>query len=372
MALLFSPAAFFLLFLLLDSSFASASASGSCKPVQACLAALKRGEKCPTIPLPESSRPTTVRPGSFALSRLRPGVWSFFDGTTRTLLLYHRGRLVLVDFPSAVEPLTKATLQILKGTVPYRVDMVYSHRHFDHIGGAGGYYAFLNSNFPRSRIVVWGTEEAKEFISRGSPPPIPLPNVIVGQRGRVIKLSRNLKVNLIIFGGHTMHDLASYVVPSLGKPGIVHFVDVVIPGFTPGFSFALSIDLERFIKVHKKLLALNFSKFSGGHGRIGNRKDVMLNLEYTLDALQFAKVAESKLTPAQIEAAGIPRVADPNAPEFGNFIFGVITTLNLESEICLRKLIAKYGCILGAVDVVGRTHCLRARIFNIIDNPTLV
>ena len=346
--------------------------------VRACLDAIDKDKRCPILPLPATMIPASVLSGSFKLDRLRPGVWSYFDGAYRSVIIYKRRRLILIDFPpfgnlpKGGTLLANATMKILDGAVPRRVDMVYSHRHYDHIGGASRYYSFVRTKFPRTRILVWGTRETRKFILRTSSRPIPLPNVIVGKRGRTVHISRELRLKLIIFGGHTNDDLVAYIRPFGRMKGIVHFVDVVSPGSVPFIDFSFTIDLGKYVDVQKRVLRLDFGIYSGGHSRLGERKDVEDNMKYSIDVIQIAKKAESKVTPEQIASSGLLSVSDPKAAEFNNIIFVLKTRSKLVGQICFREIVKKYGCILGSVDVVGRSHCEAAFFFNLIDNGETV
>lgn len=110
-----------------------------------CLRDLDAGRTCATLPTPRRNRVIRLPPATYNLTSLRRGVFLYDDGAYLTLILARADRLAIVDFPDSAGSnppngtgtlLTTAIDEVLAGRTPARVDMVYSHEHFDHIGGA--------------------------------------------------------------------------------------------------------------------------------------------------------------------------------------------------------------------------------------------
>lgn len=363
-----------LLLLLLLSITANTEASRSCQAVETCLAALDASKECPLLPVPDRSPSISLGPEGFNITELRKGVYWYSDNAYNTLILYKAGRLALVDFPesnASVTPngtylLTTATLQVLKGEIPRRIDMIYGHRHTDHIGRAGTYKKFVDDTFPVSKLFIWGTKETKKFLLRIPNNDVPLPNVIVGKSGRIVSIAPGLDLKLSIIGGHTNSDLIAYILPSADGPGVVHYVDVLWPGGAPFLNFALTIDLGRYITAQRELLRLKFKFFSGGHGPIGSKRDIRTNIAYTKFVIQAARDAMRNLDP-RITDGIFARVGDPNDPAFGNTQWVFLESFGVQSQICQRKVIERWGCELYGVDITSRSHCTSALLFNLID-----
>lgn len=341
--------------------------SGSCPAVDICL----RNEECPLLPVPKGIDRPVVGPEGYSLTNMRPGVYRFFANTYATLILFKDHRLTLVDFPKSVVGedgiylLNQATEEILNGTGPRRIDMVYGHRHIDHIGGANKFFAFVKKKFPHTPIFIWSSRETAEFVKGAPALGLPEPTVSV-KDSRVLDIARTLKLQLTVVRAHTESDLAVNVLTSRDGAGIMHFADIFSPGYVPFLDFAVTIDLGGYISAQEKLLDFDFNALSTGHGVIGKKSDIRRNLEYTKDVVRFAEEAAIEVTQEDLIAAGVDLVNDPKAVQFRNIPWAVRTTIELQGAVCLKKLIKKWGCILGSVDVFGITHCKEAFVFNLI------
>lgn len=303
-----------------------------CRKSIQCIVNPNKNETCSAIPVSPDAFDVEVERGGFQLQLLRNGVWYYYDGAYSALILIAYRRLALMDFPAATFPndtrLTNAITQVLNGTIPYRIDLVYSHAHLDHIGSSRQVFGFLRKNYPRARVLVWGTLESYDVIQRSVTNRSVLPNIIVRKRGRTLRLSRYLKVRMTIVGGHTSSDLQLYIPPFRGEPGIVMYVDVVFPGYAAPFDFGLSEDLGRYIQAQKDLLKLDFDILVPGHLALGNKKDVMKNIEYTEDVISAAQTGIASVTPQQFRDAGIGRANDPHSPEFRNALFPLLGVIS--------------------------------------------
>lgn len=344
----------------------------TCSAVKKCLA----GDTiCTTLPVPPSSLPPLVAPNSFLLKELRQGVYSYYDGVYFSLILFNkqRRRLAIMDAPNpagGVLPtgeylLNEAIHKVLNGTMLRRTDIVYGHRHIDHIGGAGMVNANLTKTFPKMRVLVWGTSETHRFLGPRSR--LPRVTTFVPRRGRTVNLSRDLELKLIMVRGHTHSDLIGHVLPSRTGAGVAHLTDFVTAGFTPFLDFALVNNLKDYLWSLRRLRSLDFKTFSAGHGRLGNKQDITNTIKYTLDVIRFRQEAAKEVTPMMLAEAGLGRVRDPKAVEFGNGGFAFNVQVNLQANICMRKTIQKYGCLLGSVADFAASHCKEAFFFDLID-----
>lgn len=260
------------------------------------------------LPVPKTSLRDPLPPSGFRIQQVRKDVFVYDDGLYFATMIKYKHRLILVDFPNAAPSFNfnenylflNATRRILNGTVPTHIDMVYSHRHFHHIGQSGHVKEYFADKFPDAKLYVWGTFEVSEFILREKMSILPLPNMIIGPFGQAIHLSSELSVQMSIIGGHSSHDLLVHVPQSEGKNSFVHFVDFTTPGFVSYANFALSVGLGRFIGAQKDVLKLDFDIFNPGYGRVGNKNDIIRNIEYAKDVMRFAKEAQATRRPEKL------------------------------------------------------------------------
>lgn len=352
---------------LIAALFLAANAANSCKAVRECLAK----QKCNILPIPKTSLPSPISPAGYTLTEIRPGVYSWSDTVYLSLILFRNRRLTLVDFTNGASSfkqdgtylLNVAVADLLKGETPERVDMVYSHRHIDHIGGAPAFFKYLKETFPSVTILIWGTSDVVSFLARNPKSRIPKPNVIVADAGRTIYLSPNLRLELTIFGGHVTSDLVAHVLPSRDGPGIAHYVDVINPGFAPFLNFGVTTDLGRYVSAQEDLLKLSFRTLSPGHIRLGSKEDIRINLAYTRDVIRCAGQVLRSQTPELLAPLKLERVFDPTRIEFGNVGWAAVQSLGFAEDRCARKIIEKWGCKLGSVAVFSRSHCKSAFIY---------
>jgi len=351
------------------------TANNSCTPALAeCLSTLTTGGSCePLLPVPRSELPAPIRPVGYNLTALRPGVHAYLDGGYTALFVTssNKRRVVVVDLPDSPGSnlpngtgtrLTAALEEVLGGVTPWRVDLIYSHAHLDHIGAAARFRAYLRRMFPRASVRVWGTVEAFNLVRRSTSGRAVTPTHIVRRGGAVVHVERGLRLNLDIVGGHTQEDLAIHVPPSRGHLGVLHYVDVIFPGWAPPFTLALTPDVERFRDVHGDLLKLDWKVFSGGHlSRLGDRGDVEASHRYTVDLIDAAAAALASVDGPALLAGGLGRVFDPAAREFGNSWFSFAgVQRKLERDACTATMLAKWGCRLAGVDLMIRDNCFSA------------
>lgn len=358
---------------------AAPPAARSCRrALAACLADLDAGRACATLPTLPRKRVLPLPPATFNLTALRPGVHLYDDGAYLTLILFHARHLALVDFPDSpgsnlpngtATLLSAAVDRVLAGAAPRRVDMIYSHEHFDHVGGATRFRAYLADAFPAADVHVWATAAAAAAIARSTTGRAPLPTRIIGRDGAVLVVGDALEVRLKVLRGHTRGDLLVHIpAAGEGQPGVAMLVDVVFPGWSPFSSFALAEDVRDYLEVHRELLQHDFEVFVGGHPQLGRRRDVHRNMRFIKDVVQAAAESSRELTGEQLGEAGIGRVGDPEAVEYGNLWFAFLGVFRrLEVAGCYRKVIEKWGCKLAGLDFTLESHCFAAVEFNLLD-----
>lgn len=343
--------------------------SKTCDEVRFCVKKLDRGEECDILPVRKRALLKNVAPGSYNLTKLRTGVWVFYDGSYQAMILKMGRRLAVVDFPEgSVAALANATEEILDGTIPWRIDMVYSHSHYDHIGGATRYHSYITETYPDAMIKIWGTLKTRKRIAASESKRAIEPNVIVSNRGRTLTPGPGLDIQMSIIGGHSSQDLLFYIPRFKDEASVVMVIDIVFPRWAPFLHLAITSDVRRYIKVHKEILELDFDYFLGGHVHIGKRNDVKRNLRFTSDLVRIAGEAVDKVTLDDFLEGGLGKIADPSAPELGNIWYATVDVVRkLQVDYCYRNVLAKWGCKLAGLDVTLRSHCFTAVTYNIVD-----
>lgn len=349
-----------------------------CSSVRSCISALQPGGECPSLlPVPTRSFVSAIPLNSFKLSQYRRNVWVYDDGGYHSLILHSRRRLVMVDLldtfgsnkpDGSRTRLSDAAERILNGTIPTRVDIVYSHAHFDHIGATTRFCNWFRIAYPHAKILIWGTAESQHLVQDSTSGRALRPNVIIGKRGRTLSLPGGPSLSMRIVGGHSQQDLLIHIAPSATEPGLAMLVDIAFPRWAPPFNLAVTQDFRKYIQAHKEILRLNFGLYVGGHIRTGDRADVKESLRYVQDLLATARRAVVAVTEADLIAAGLLDVFDPTKRAYGNAWFPFVKLQRkLQIDHCYRFMVRKWGCRIGAVDILARGHCFVALQFLLID-----
>lgn len=369
--------------------------TAACKTaLAACLDTLAPGGTCTTpLPVPPGSFPPALRsPQGYNLTPLRRGIFAYFDGAYFSLLLRDGPALALVDFPDSGGSnlpdgsgtrLTDAIMEVLGGDTPEQVAFIYSHPHYDHIGAASRVATWLNSTYPNASLTVYGTKEVTDLVVRSESRRAVEPTLVVAAPRTVLAVG-SLEVQLLMAGGHSASDLAVYIPPSCGAggrangthsgddgsdgsdhgraPGIIHHVDVVYPGWSPFANLAITTDVTEFVDVHDILLSLDWSIFSGGHlTKLGTRDDVVVSKAFVTDLLAAGAAGTTGVGPDQFAEAGLGQVANATSPVTGNVWYAFLRVVRpLQIDVCVRRMLEKWGCALGGLDITIRSACFTA------------
>jgi glyoxylase-like metal-dependent hydrolase (beta-lactamase superfamily II) len=153
--------------------------------------------------------------------------------------------------------------------------LIYSHHHYDHIAG-GKAFKDAGAKIVAHRNVKARLEPLKD-------PNTPLPDELVSDRGRTIKLGgTELQLKYV---GKNHSD--STLVMLLPKEKIVFVVDLLPVGRMPGRGMIDFYPLEAEESI-KRILAMNWDRLIPGHpdsgGRLGTKQDVQQQLELLQEA----------------------------------------------------------------------------------------
>ena len=158
--------------------------------------------------------------------------------------------------------------------------LVYSHHHFDHIAGGK---AFKDAG---AKIIAHKNATAR--LKQLQDPATPVPDELVSNRGRTIKLG-GTTLELKYVG---LNHSDSTLVMRLPKEKIIFVVDLLPVGRMPGRGMIDFYPLEAEDSI-KKILAMDWERLIPGHpdagGRFGTKKDVEQQLAILQDASEEMK-----------------------------------------------------------------------------------
>ncbi|KAJ8904849.1 hypothetical protein NDN08_001364 [Rhodosorus marinus] len=360
--------------------------AGKCEDaVPECVRKLENGERCDPLPVPDRLLETIpqIPDVGYKIQKLRNMVYMVTDGFFIAMVIKTPRQLVVIDAPENFfvvrDPntgavignlMTNAIEDIAGDLNPKIVRFIYTHQHFDHIGGARIVYDYLKKTYPKADLKAMAHESILKRLASAQSKRAPLPEVVI-IRSRSLRLTKNLKVNLIpTDGGHSDSDLLVHIPPKAGMPGIAMLVDIAFPGWITPFGIGLVNDINEYIDQHERLLALDWEIYIGGHlGQPGNRADIEISEEYIRDMVDIA--AQSLALGLGQPIPELQEAFDPTSPNFGNQMRAIQGVFGMEGifvGICEALLVEKWGCRLGGVDIFSREHCFAAVTFQRLDN----
>jgi glyoxylase-like metal-dependent hydrolase (beta-lactamase superfamily II) len=154
--------------------------------------------------------------------------------------------------------------------------LVYSHHHYDHIAGGK---AFKDAG---AKIIAH--KRAKERLEQLKDPNTPLPDEVVNNNGRNIKLGGTTLELKYVGPNHS----DSTLVMRLPKEKIVFVVDLIPVGSFPGRGMIDLYPLESEQSI-QKIIAMDWERLIPGHpgapnGRLGTKDDAKNILKLMQDA----------------------------------------------------------------------------------------
>jgi glyoxylase-like metal-dependent hydrolase (beta-lactamase superfamily II) len=154
--------------------------------------------------------------------------------------------------------------------------LIYSHHHYDHIAGGKA--------FKDVGATIVAHKRAKERLAMLNDPNTPLPDQVVNDSGRTLKLG-GTTLELKYLG---LNHSDSNLVMRLPKEKIIFIVGTIPVGSFPGRGFIdiYPLETEEFIQ---KAIALDWDRLIPGHpgqpnGRLGTKKDAQDVLTLMQDA----------------------------------------------------------------------------------------
>jgi glyoxylase-like metal-dependent hydrolase (beta-lactamase superfamily II) len=196
------------------------------------------------------------------------GVYIFRNGNHQAIFIVTSDGVIATDPVAYGRPTGGADYVAEIGKVtrqPIRY-LIYSHHHYDHIAGGKA--------FKDAGATIVAHRRAKERLEVLRDPATPLPDELVEDSGRVIRLGGRI-VELSYVG---LNHSDSTLVLRLPQERLIFLVDLVPVGAFPGLGMIDFHPLEA-IESLKKIAAMDWDRMIPGHpgqpgDRLGTKKDV--------------------------------------------------------------------------------------------------
>lgn len=158
--------------------------------------------------------------------------------------------------------------------------LIYSHHHYDHITGG--------KPFKDAGATIIAHRRAKQRLEKLGDPNTPLPDELVDDKGRTLKLG-GTTLELKYVG---LNHSDSTLVMRLPKEKLIFVVDVLPVGTFPGRGMIDFYPLEAEQSI-KRILAMDWERLIPGHpgvnDRLGTKKDAQDQLTLLQDASNAVK-----------------------------------------------------------------------------------
>jgi glyoxylase-like metal-dependent hydrolase (beta-lactamase superfamily II) len=196
------------------------------------------------------------------------GVYIFRNGNHQAMFIVTADGVIATDpigygRPTGGADYVAAIRKVTSQPIKY---LVYSHHHFDHIAGGKA--------FKDAGATIVAHKRAAERLAVLKDPATPLPDEVVDDSGRVIRLGGKI-VELAYVG---INHSDSTLVMRLPQDRLIFLVDLVPVGAFPGLGMIDFHPLEAMDSL-KRIVAMDWDRMIPGHpgqpgDRLGTKKDV--------------------------------------------------------------------------------------------------
>jgi glyoxylase-like metal-dependent hydrolase (beta-lactamase superfamily II) len=296
------------------------------------------------LPQIKAKAPVIDPQKGYVVQQLKPDVYMITEGAYESAFVTTGKGVVLFDAPPSfanhiVEAVTETTREPI-------VEIVYTHIHVDHIGGAG----LILKQVPKLEILT--EEGTADFLREMHDPNRPLPTQTFKDH-YVLKLgslSADMKV------GH-WHTPEGDLLISIPDKKVVIAIDAFSAGATPFMGFDLTMNMHEYLKFFDQLSAMNFDLMvAGHHGTPATKTDLEIAKSYVTDVYQtIAGILQEDHQPLKA------RAVQKYGPENKWAIASVL--INDEIDECARKIKGRWIDKLEGVDIWAASHCQTALVY---------
>jgi glyoxylase-like metal-dependent hydrolase (beta-lactamase superfamily II) len=297
----------------------------------------------PLLPEVKQTAPAIDPRKGYHVQELKPEVYMITEGAYESVFVTTGKGVVLFDAPpSFARYISQAVAETTKEPV---VELVYSHIHVDHIGGAG----IVLREHPGIEILA--EQGTSEFLSEMHDPSRPVPTrTFKGQYTlEVGSLTADMKV------GH-WHSPEGDLLISIPDKKVVIAIDAFSAGATPFMNLDLTLNMHEYLKFFDQLGAMDWDVMVPGHHNTpATKQDLQIAKSYVTDVYQTA----SRILTADHQA-----LKARAARKYGDNTWAIASVL-IDDAVgqCAEEIKGRWVSRLEGVDIWAASHCRTALIY---------
>ncbi len=290
------------------------------------------------------AKATAVDPKKgYAVKELKPGIFMITDGAYESVFATTGNGVVLFDAPpSFAKHIVSAVSETTKEPI---VELVYTHIHVDHIGGAS---LVLQQNPSLEILAENGTAE---FLREMRDPHRPVPTRTFKDHYTLKRgsLAAEMKVGY-------WHTPEGDLLIDIPDKKFVVAIDAFSAGATPFMGFDLTMNMHDYIKLFDTILAMDFDMMvPGHHGTPATREDVQIAKDYVTDVYNTVSRVLGENHQALLAQA---------AQKYGENKWAISSVL-IDNEVgqCAEEIKNRWVQRLEGVDIWAASHCRTALVY---------
>jgi glyoxylase-like metal-dependent hydrolase (beta-lactamase superfamily II) len=297
----------------------------------------------PLLPAVKQKAITVDPHKGYAVKLLKPGIYMVTEGAYESMFVTTGKGVVLFDAPpSLARHISQAVAETSKEPI---VELVYSHLHVDHIGGAG----LILKEHPGIEILA--EEGTSEFLREMQDPSRPVPTRTFKDR----YMLRVGSLTAIMTLGH-WHSPEGDLLISIPDKRVVMAVDAFSAGATPFMGLDLTMNMHEYLKFFDQLQAIDFDVMvPGHHSTPATKEDLAIAKNYVTDVNRTMTGILGQ-DHAALKARALQK--------YGDNAWAVASVL-IQDQVdqCAREITSRWNARLEGVDIWAASHCHTALVY---------
>jgi glyoxylase-like metal-dependent hydrolase (beta-lactamase superfamily II) len=280
----------------------------------------------------------------YAVKELKPDIYMITDGAYESVFVTTGKGIVLFDAPpSFARHILQAVTETTKEPI---VELVYSHEHVDHIGGAGLILKQV------SNLKILANAGTAEFLREVQDPSRPAPTeTFTGHY--TLKLG-SLTADIRVGYWHTpTGDLLIYI----PDKKFVMAIDAFSSGATPFMDFDLTMNMSEHLKIFDQLSVMDWEVMvPGHHSTPATKEDVAIAKGYAADVVN---------TITRILAEDHGALKAQAQRRYGDNTWAISkVVMDNEVDQCASEIEGRWINRLEGVDIWAPSHCRTALVYS--------